>query len=383
MAHPPTRLLICVDDISSKGPTDSFYGTNVHLIYSSIQRGICTNTVSGETYNQAAEYAPWLSHTDDVVFNKERLQAGVLGQGYVQRVEEIYNRCSQLLPARDEVWLFGSGRGATVVRAVAGLLHSFGAMASAGRPGFGEDFKRMLKHMQRTSDPASSATASTVASTRPPPRIQFVGAFDPIRCKYDEMFDTSFNRSISHIRQAFALHEDKESLSPALLFPEDLNDLALKDCGQSFVQAYFVGRHNDIAGSAKTCGLALYPCQWMWLEARQCGLVINMTEEASGEHESLFALLPEPAKKEGKKQKAELWSFTSENGITARMQDLRTIHRLSGDREGMYTVRLVSPWLSSISERSRDLRSTPTETSEATVNGHHRGQSFTPQSIFF
>lgn len=308
--------------------------------------------MSGETFNQVAEYAPWLSHTDDMVFNKDRLQAGVLGQAYVKRIEEVYNRCSQLLPARDEVWLFGSGRGATVVRAVAGLLHTFGAMASAGQPGFGEEFKRILKHMQRTPDSAPSAIASTIASTRPPPRIQFVGAFDPIRCKHDEMFDTSFNRSISHMRQAFALHEDKESLGPTLLFPEDLNDLALKDCGRSFVQAYFVGRHNDIAGSAKRCGLAVYPCQWMWFEARQCGLVVNTTAEASGEHESLFALLPEPAKKEGKKQKAKLWSCTSENGITAQIQDLRMIHRLSGaDREEMYAVRLVSPWLSSFSEK--------------------------------
>lgn len=88
----------------------------------------------------------------------------------------------------------------------------------------------------------------------------------------------------------------------------------------------------------------------MWLEARQCGLVVEMKEEASGEHESLFTLLPEPAKREGKKQKAKLRSFTSENGITARMQDFRMIYRLSRDREERYAVRLVSPWLISISE---------------------------------
>lgn len=83
--------------------------------------------------------------------------------------------------------------------------------------------------------------------------MQFAGAFDPIRCEHDEMFDTAINRSIRNMRQAFTLHEDKESLSPALLFSEDLNGLALKDCGRSFAQAYFVGQHNDIAGSAKRC----------------------------------------------------------------------------------------------------------------------------------
>lgn len=139
MAVLPTRLLICVDDISPRYPTGSSHGTNVHRIYASIQRGIFTDTVSRETFNQIAEYVPWLSHTDDAVFNKDRLRAGVLGQGNLKRIEEVYNRCCRLLPEKDEVWLLGSGRGATVVRAVAGLLHTFGAMASAGQPGFGED----------------------------------------------------------------------------------------------------------------------------------------------------------------------------------------------------------------------------------------------------
>lgn len=348
MAYPRTRLIICVDGTSSSAPSGSPSETNVHRIYTSIQRGICTDRISGETFNQIAQYIPGSGHSDDVVF-KDRMH--VFGQSDVKQIEEVYDRCSQLSPEKDEVWLFGFGRGAMVVRAVAGLMHSLGAMASAGQPGFGQDFKRLLKVMQHPSNLALYSPSSIFPNTRPAPRIQFVGVFDPIKCKHDDVFDTSFNRSIRNMRQAVALHEDKESLSPALLFPEDLRGSTLKDYGRSFIQAYFVGRHTDIGGSAKRCGLALYPCQWMWLEARQFGLAVHMTEKASGEHEPPFALLPRPAKKEEKEQRAKLWSFASENGITVRMQDLRKIYRDAGDREERYAVRLASPWLSSAREK--------------------------------
>lgn len=364
MTHPRTRLIVCVDGTSSHGATGTSKETNVHRIYASIQHGTCTDGVSGETFNQIAHYIPWLSHAEEIV-SKDRIHIGVSDQGYVKRIEEVCDRCSQLSPEKDEVWLFGFGRGATVVRAVAGLLHAFGAMASAGQAEFGRDFKRMLKEVQRVHGLGLTTSSPVFASTRPAPRIQFIGVFDPIRCKNDDIFDTSFNRSIRNMRQALALHEDKESLSPALLFPEDLDELALRDYGRSFQQAYFIGRHNDIGGIAKRCGLALYPCHWIWLEARKCGLAVDVTDRSFGDNESLFALLREPAKGEAKGHKAKLWSFTSDNGITTRMQDLRQIHRASGDREEKYAVRLTSPWLSSVGgKRSR----TPFNT-----DGHLRG----------
>lgn len=347
MAYPATRLIICVDGTSSHTPAGSFGETNVHRIYASIQHGICIDGVTGETFNQEVQYIPWLNHTDNL---KDRIQIGACSQGYVKKIEEVYNRCSQLTHKQDELWLFGFGHGGIVVRAVAGLLHNFGTMASAGQDKFGDDFKRLLEDMQGVYGLSPASFATGFARTAVAPRIQFVGVFDPISSKYDHKFDTSFNPSIRNMRQAVALHEDKESVSPALLFPADLDSLAPGESGRSFQQAYFVGRHNDLGGSAKRCGLSLYPCQWMWLEARKCGLAVNVAETLTGDNESLSALLPRPEREENK-SKARFWSFTSENGIITRMQDLRDIHRNSADRGDRYSVRLGSPWMGSVGEK--------------------------------
>lgn len=348
MADPATRRIICVDGMSSYKQAGSFGETNVHRIYASIQQGICIDSVTGKPFNQEVQYIPWLNHADNL---KDRIQVGAYGQGYVKKIEEVYSRCSHLSHEKDELWLFGFGYGGTVVRAVAGLLHNFGTMAFTGQDKSGKDFKKLFEDMQGVRGPSTASPTPGFASTAAAPRIHFVGVFDPISSKHDSIFDTSFNLSIRNMRQALALHEDKESLSPALLFPAGLDNLASRESGRSFQQAYFVGRHTDLGGSAKRCGLSLYPYQWMWLEARKCGLAMNVAEEISGHHESLSALLSQPGRREEKQKKARFWAFTSENGIVTRMQDLRDVHRNSGDRAEKYGVRLISSWLGSVGDK--------------------------------
>ena len=161
----PTRLVICIDGTQynpSSGGKSSGNQTNIYRLYSGIRRGRCIDNSSGQAVNQVVQYVPGIGAAEDA-FSKDRLQASVLGQGYLKPIQDVYESCCQLT-GNDEIWLFGFSRGAYVVRAVAGLLHQFQAIASAGRPEFGKDFKKILKEAakrQGTSTLALSPVCST------------------------------------------------------------------------------------------------------------------------------------------------------------------------------------------------------------------------------
>jgi uncharacterized protein (DUF2235 family) len=150
----PTRLVICVDGEQPSGAgKNKPVLTNLQRINASVTRGNCTSSSTGLTYNQHVLYLPGVGNADDA-FSKDRLLGG---QVYLKQIQEVYESCSRLNGSRDEVWLFGFSRGAYVVRAVAGLLHAFGAIASAGEPEFGRDFKRLLKDADKGGSTLSLA----------------------------------------------------------------------------------------------------------------------------------------------------------------------------------------------------------------------------------
>ncbi len=158
---PPTRLILCVDgesqisslvDKSSKGKL-----TNIQRIQAGITRGNCSNTSDGSTYNQVVQYVPGIGSSDDGAL-KGVIQATLAGGSpLVKQIQEVFESCSRLTGSRDEVWLFGFSKGAFVVRAVTGLLHTFGSLASAGQPEFAKDFKKLLKDVEQTSGTTSLA----------------------------------------------------------------------------------------------------------------------------------------------------------------------------------------------------------------------------------
>lgn len=157
---PPTRLIICVDG-SQYSPSSGAIETNIHRIYASIQVGKVSDSSCGGVFKQEVKYVPGIGSADDI-FSKDRIQANVLGQGALKQIQDVYESCSQLTGEQDEVWLFGFSRGAFVVRAVAGLLHTFGSIASAGQPEYAKDFKKVLKDAERMSG-ASSLSLSPVS----------------------------------------------------------------------------------------------------------------------------------------------------------------------------------------------------------------------------
>ena len=165
MATSPVRLVICVD--GTQQPSSGIQGsqTNIHRIYASVKRNNCVDPASGASFRQIVKYYPGIGAAENVI-STDRIQAGVLGQGYLKQIQDVYEHCCQLKGEDDEVWLFGSSRGAFVVRAVAGLLHNFGAVASAGQPEFARDFKKVLKDAEKLSG-SSSLALSPVSSGLP------------------------------------------------------------------------------------------------------------------------------------------------------------------------------------------------------------------------
>lgn len=136
-----TRLILCVDGPGrierpgSHGPL-----TNVYNVLACVK--------DGEVIDQHGN--TWLQerHYEDGGALKEqgtiaRLKSGVSGDDCKDLIENVYKRCCKLSPD-DELWMFGAGRGAYVVRAVAGLLHYVKRLKSSGDD-FHRDYKKALR----------------------------------------------------------------------------------------------------------------------------------------------------------------------------------------------------------------------------------------------
>ena len=342
----PTRLVICVDG-TQHTPDVGSNQTTIHRIHAGVRQGRAVDNTTHRAFNQVVEYIPGIGLADDG-FDKARFQASVTGTGYLKQIQDVYESCCKLTGGNDEVWLFGFSRGAFVVRAVAGLLNQFQALTSAGEPEFAKDFKKILKESDKRSSkaslllsPVSSISSISSASTRNGPRIAFVGAFDTIKAQNDDVFDISFNASIKHMRHAVALHEDRKTMAPEYIYPEEFYGTKIADYNRSFVQAHFVGSHLDMGGANKKGGLSLYPLQWMLLEAQSCGLSISydgLNKNYADTHDPLAVVFPKP---KHKKADSAQWSCTTANGIKVHMVDLREVHELIRMGEN-YAVKLNS-----------------------------------------
>ena len=319
----PTRLVVCVDGSQYSPGESGRTHTNIYRIYAGVKPGKCVDKATGVVTNQVVKYVTGIGNADDV-FSTEK--------NYLKQIQDVYESCCQLDSQRDEIYLFGFSRGAFVVRAVAGLLHRYGAIGSAGQPEFGRDFKKALKEAEKwvgnpglTLSPTSSISSFSTSNFRSAPRIQFVGVFDTIKASSDDsLFDISFNGSIQHLRHAVALHEDRKGLTPEYIFPEEFYRTALHETGRSLLQAHFIGNHLDMGGASKKAGLALYPLQWMLLEAKACGLAMAFdggAREWADTRNPLAVVFP---KLTGRK--ANPWTCKTANSIVVPMQDIRDVH---------------------------------------------------------
>lgn len=109
---------------------------------------------------------------------------------------------------------------------------------------------------------------------------------------------------------------------------------------RSFIQAWFVGAHLDMGGSAKQDGLALYPLQWILDESRSKGLVLEFSQL---DHK--WAKIDDPLRvvfpggESDGKGPDKWWTFETENGVMVRMQDLQKVHECD-TYKGRYSIKV-------------------------------------------
>lgn len=120
-------------------------------------------------------------------------------------------------------------------------------------------------------------------------------------------------------------------MTPEYVFP-DYGNIRSQLSNRSIVQAWFLGAHIDMGGSAEKDGLSLYPLQWMLLESQSKGLILEFSNHQTRNDDHLKRI-DNPLevvfpKHEADGKGMDPWSCTTDNGIQVRMQDLRRVHEL-------------------------------------------------------
>lgn len=94
-----------------------------------------------------------------------------------------------------------------------------------------------------------------------------------------------------------------------------------------------------MGGSSPKDGLALYPLQWMLLESKAKGLVLEFdgTFQNRGKIDNPLDVVFPKSRSDGNSQ--DLWCCKMKNGLTVEMQDLRRVHD-PGNAGGRYMVHL-------------------------------------------
>jgi hypothetical protein len=161
------------------------------------------------------------------------------------------------------------------------------------------------------------------------PAIHFLGLLETIKVgRESSRPQPALLLSTQTLRHALALNETRNSFQPYLFgpLPASSPDLAQR----SIIEAWFIGSHADIGGGSREDGLSLYPLQWMLLESRAHGLILepswnsqSLTEEPLG---LVFPLVPDQNPSQ-QQQPMQPWIFQYKNGIEIEMVDLRTSHR--------------------------------------------------------
>ncbi|KAI5460809.1 hypothetical protein BGZ63DRAFT_425287 [Mariannaea sp. PMI_226] len=240
----------------------------------------------------------------------------------------VYEVVSTLQRPEDELWLFGSGLGAFVTVAVAGIVHQMGLPKVEYCEAFDELFdttcaviKAQIEDDSRSGLPLLQTLKSR---TNEAPRIPFVGIFDMVKPLSKTPYNISLAPSIETMRHALAMNENRSSQAPEILEP---SSEAYK-AKQSFIQAWFLGTTNDICGGKTNDGLSLYPLQWILLDSIRAGLSLDSTKETTTGENPLTLVFPQYAGSVPPVDTSEdiEWRTPYSNGISISMFDLQTVH---------------------------------------------------------
>ena len=257
---------------------------------------------------------------------KSRYSAATVEQQIKQITQHI---CSTLTGSQDELFFFGFGRGAYIVRAIAGLLHHMGLPKRSSMKNFDEIYQQGLDLLKyrflEDSRQGTKCIEYLKKQCDPAPRTQFMGLFDTIKYQAEQnKHDLAFLPSIRNVRHALAFNEARAAWNAEFYVTPTLEEME----GRTFVQAWFMGGHDDMGGGSQHDGLSLYPLQWIVIEAMKAGLVVGADPKESSKNSPLALAFPQFAGNVpslGSGEKIE-WAMSYANNIPVSMYDLASIH---------------------------------------------------------
>ncbi|KAF4450458.1 hypothetical protein F53441_6457 [Fusarium austroafricanum] len=320
--RPIKRIVVLVDGVEPRESKKETNPSTISRIKQLVRDGLVeSNGVS------VAQVPKYYTATSGVVKLTDRFRSrGSTSDDSAALIKNIVKDvCLTIEKSEDEVWLFGSGHGAFVARAVAGIVYRMGiprtqnfddlydAAVGLIKAHLEDDFKRGPQLLQKIKSEASD-----------PPRIPFVGLFDTIIHNTRTSYDISFNPSIETVRHALAINENRSNKSPEIFnIPEDA-DMTHR----SLVQAWFLGTHEDMIGGTTHDGLSLYPLQWMVLEGILCGLGVNNMRDSKATDNPMALVCPQYAGNLPPLDGSEEieWQLQYSNGLRTSMFDLQSAH---------------------------------------------------------
>lgn len=334
------RIIVCVDGTwyNADGKESNGHGntSNVFRIFASVKQGKFTQ--DSIKYEQIVQYFHGIGVKK---WYPEKLIDGVSGLGCEELIKEVYQYCcANIRSPADELWFFGFSRGAYVVRAVASMFRYMAtAVINKDPKDFDATYKEALSYMSFISKDkvyrhGGEMYRFLAEKTQESPAIEFLGLFDTVKyAKEPVKFDISFeSKCFKRVRHALSLNEDRPQFVPEIY--QTSPDETLPD--NSLVQAWFLGSHADIGGGHEHDGLSLYPLQWMLLESRKHGLILEHKPQKRFEQlidDPLKLVLPRtiPSAAGGEEVAQEAneiqpWRYRYSNGIEVDMYDLRLSH---------------------------------------------------------
>ncbi|KAI0449713.1 hypothetical protein F5B21DRAFT_493341 [Xylaria acuta] len=313
------RLIVCVDEsnYTEDGTLGHGNASNVFRLQSLAATGATLIDRHGRYVSQTLRYHR--AAKESGIF--ARLQSrtdGSIDQQVKYIVEDI---CRWVGGPQAELFLYGSGRGAYIVQVVASLLHLMGTPKSM------DDFDQLyetalaLEIARKRNDALNGGklTAHLKAHCHGPPRVQFLGVFDALRADVEKHeYESSFVSSVRHFRHALAFNDTQTT--PCLWenpVGEEMRD-------RSFIQAWFMGAHQDICGGSEHDGLSLFPLQWMLLESIRAGIVFKSDRSIATIMSLVFPQFAGGIPDLGAEERAH-WRIKYVNGIEVTVFDLQSV----------------------------------------------------------
>ncbi|KAJ8121802.1 hypothetical protein ONZ43_g1836 [Nemania bipapillata] len=265
-----TRLIICVDEAHYAEDGTAGYGneSNVSRLRSLVATGVALCDRQDRSVSQTLRYHQAVKESGKFA----RLQSRTIGsidQQVKDIVEDIYQRIDG---PEAELFLYGSGRGAYIVQVIASLLHLIGTPKSMSS--FDQLYQTALALQtawwRNDALKGGKLTAELKGKCHDPPKIQFLGVFDALKTDVEKQeYKSWFVDSVQNFRHALAFNDTQTTpyvwKTPA---GEEIKN-------RSFIQAWFMGDHQDVCGGSEHDGLSLFPLQWMLLESIKSGLILK------------------------------------------------------------------------------------------------------------